>query len=246
MALIWLGLNGADWSSWIVGGPVVFAAAWISVKLLPAIPWHWSVGGAIAFAGWFLRESLRGGWDVARRALSPKLALSPAIVCVPFHLPSGAARLFFCSAISLLPGTAVVAIAEEQPLRPCAGFLAARRGGTARTGGPRGRVVRAGAPGAKGGGVVSVLYISAAVALLLTIVLGLGHVFRQPGRADSLLAALLFGSTGVALVLVLGKGLGLDRALDIALVFALLAAVLGVAFVLRGWPDDDPKEDPKP
>ena len=91
---------------------------------------------------------------------------------------------------------------------------------------------------------MSALYLSAAVALLLTIVLSLGYVFRQPGRADSLLAALLFGSTGVALVL--GKGMGLDRALDIALVFALLAAVLGVAFVLRGWPDDDPKEDSKP
>ena len=93
---------------------------------------------------------------------------------------------------------------------------------------------------------MSGLYISAAVALLLTIVVGLGHVFRQSGRADSLLAALLFGSTGVALVLVLGKGLGMGRALDIALVFALLAAVLGVAFVLRGWPDSDSKEDPKP
>ena len=93
---------------------------------------------------------------------------------------------------------------------------------------------------------MSVFYLSAAVALLLTIVLSLGHVFRQPGRADSLLAALLFGSTGVALVLVLGKALGMERALDIALVFALLAAVLGVAFVLRGWPDDDSKGDAKP
>ncbi len=93
---------------------------------------------------------------------------------------------------------------------------------------------------------MSVLYSSAAVALLLTIVVGLSHVFRQPGRADSLLAALLFGSTGVALVLVLGKALGMERALDIALVFALLAGVLGVAFVMRGWPDDDPKEEPKP
>ena len=90
---------------------------------------------------------------------------------------------------------------------------------------------------------MTAFYLSAAVVLLLTIVLGLGHVFRQPGRAESLLAALLFGSTGVALVLVLGKGLGLERALDIALVFALLAAVLGVAFVLRGWPEDESKED---
>ena len=90
---------------------------------------------------------------------------------------------------------------------------------------------------------MTAFYLSAAVVLLLTIVLGLGHVFGQPGRAESLLAAILFGTTGVALVLVLGKGLGMDRALDIALVFALLAAVLGVAFVLRGWPEEDSKED---
>ena len=90
---------------------------------------------------------------------------------------------------------------------------------------------------------MNALYFGVALVLLATIILGLGHVFRQPGRAESLLAALLFGSTGVALVLVLGKGLGLAGALDIALVFALLAAVLGVAFVLRGWPEDESKED---
>jgi multicomponent Na+:H+ antiporter subunit F len=93
---------------------------------------------------------------------------------------------------------------------------------------------------------MSALYLGAAFALLLTIGLGLSHVFRQPGRADSLLAVLLFGSTGVALVLLLGKGLGGERALDIALVFALLAAVLGVAFVLRGWPADDSSGGPRP
>jgi hypothetical protein len=58
---------------------------------------------------------------------------------------------------------------------------------------------------------MNVLYLSAAVVLLLTIIVGLGHVFRQPGHAES-----------------------------------LLAAVLGVAFVLRGWPEDDTKEDRKP
>jgi multicomponent Na+:H+ antiporter subunit F len=94
---------------------------------------------------------------------------------------------------------------------------------------------------------VSTLYLVAALVLILTILLGLLQVFRQPGRADSLLAALLFGSTGVALVLVLGKGIGMARAVDIALVFTLLAAVLGVAFVLRGWPDSaGEKEDSEP
>jgi multicomponent Na+:H+ antiporter subunit E len=113
MALLWLGLNGPDVASWMVGGPVVLAAAWISVKLMPSISWRWSPRGALVFAAYFLRESVRGGWDVARRALSPRLPLSPAIVCYPFHLPPGPSRLFFCSAISVLPGTAVVAIAES-------------------------------------------------------------------------------------------------------------------------------------
>jgi multicomponent Na+:H+ antiporter subunit F len=82
---------------------------------------------------------------------------------------------------------------------------------------------------------MSLVYLAAAAFFLLTIVLGLAGLFRRSG-ADSLLAVLFFGTTGVALLLTLGRGLGLDRTLDVALVFALLAAVLGVAFVLRGWP----------
>ncbi|MBK9137161.1 MAG: multiple resistance and pH regulation protein F [Verrucomicrobia bacterium] len=93
---------------------------------------------------------------------------------------------------------------------------------------------------------MSTVFLTAALALLLTIVLGLAQVFRQAGRADSLLAAILFGTTGVAVVLLLGKALGIPGAVDVALVFASLAAVLGVAFVLRGWPPDDFPEDPRP
>jgi multicomponent Na+:H+ antiporter subunit E len=114
MALLWLGLNGAVGSSWIVGGPVTLAGAWLSLKLLPAASWHWSLRGAVAFAWFFLRESLRGGWDVAWRALSPGLRLSPGIVCHPLRLPAGPARMLFASTVSLLPGTAVVAIEDHQ------------------------------------------------------------------------------------------------------------------------------------
>ena len=113
MAVIWLGFNGTDWSSWMVGGPMVLAAAWLSIRLLPANTWHWSVGEAIRFGGYFLRESLRGGWGVARHALSAPLVISPGLLFYRIHLPPGPSRLFFCSAISLLPGTAVVAIAES-------------------------------------------------------------------------------------------------------------------------------------
>jgi multicomponent Na+:H+ antiporter subunit E len=116
MALIWLGLSGVNWSSWIVGGPFVLAATWISVKLSLTSPRRLSARGAVAFAGFFLLESLRGGWDVARRAFSPGPPLSPAIICYRLRLPTGTARLFFFNVISLLPGTAVVAIRDDQIL----------------------------------------------------------------------------------------------------------------------------------
>lgn len=78
-----------------------------------------------------------------------------------------------------------------------------------------------------------------ALVLLLTVIAGLAFVITRPGGTDSMLAALLLGTTGVALALVLGPALGLARAVDVALVMAALAAVLGVAFALRGWPEDD-------
>lgn len=78
-----------------------------------------------------------------------------------------------------------------------------------------------------------------ACGLLLNIAVGLGFLTSRRGSADSLLAALLLGTTGVAFALVLGEALDEQRAVDIGLVFALLAAVLGVAFVRRGWLDTD-------
>lgn len=115
-ALLWLGLNGTDWASWIVGGPAVAAAAWLGATMLPPASWRWSARGALAFSGYFLRESLRGGWDVARRALSPSLPIAPAVVGYATRLPGGAPRWLFYNAVSLLPGTAVIEIDEGRIL----------------------------------------------------------------------------------------------------------------------------------
>lgn len=114
LSLIWFGFNGGDWNSWIVGGPALVLAAWISVRLWPGLSWHWSPRGALAFGAYFLRESWRGGWDVARRALSPRVNIAPGIISHPLRLPAGPARLFFCGVVSLLPGTAVVAIGSDE------------------------------------------------------------------------------------------------------------------------------------
>lgn len=78
-------------------------------------------------------------------------------------------------------------------------------------------------------------YSSAALFLLLAIVAGLGRILRGPTAADSMLAAQLFGTCGVAILLLLARGLEWEVLQDIALVFALLAALAAVAFALRTW-----------
>ncbi|MCZ7641084.1 MAG: monovalent cation/H+ antiporter complex subunit F [Verrucomicrobia bacterium] len=76
--------------------------------------------------------------------------------------------------------------------------------------------------------------LGAAVLLLLTLVAGMVRVVRGPTAADRMLAAQLFGTTGVAVLLLLVLAGGGSVLLDVALVFALLAAVVGVAFARRG------------
>lgn len=80
--------------------------------------------------------------------------------------------------------------------------------------------------------------------LLLTLVAGLVRVLRGPTPADRMLAAQLFGTTGVAILLLLEEALEAAALIDVALVVALLAAVALVAFVQRSaCPGDDWTKD---
>lgn len=76
----------------------------------------------------------------------------------------------------------------------------------------------------------------AATILLLSLVLGLIRIWRGPGDADRMLTAQLFGTTGVAMLLLLATALDLPYLRDVALVLALLAAVATIAFVQRVIP----------
>lgn len=73
-------------------------------------------------------------------------------------------------------------------------------------------------------------HLAVAAFLLLTLALGLVRVVRGPGPANRIMAVQLFGTTGLALVLVLGAAFEVPAAADIAIVFALLAALAGAAF----------------
>ena len=95
---------------------------------------------------------------------------------------------------------------------------------------------------------MSVFLLGVATFLVLNVGAGMVRVALGPSPADRMLAAQLFGTTGVAVLLVLAEATATPALRDVALVFALLAVVLSVAFVKRGWiraqdPSSDPREE---
>ncbi len=86
-------------------------------------------------------------------------------------------------------------------------------------------------------------YMALAAFLVVNVGAGLWRVARGPTPADRMLAAQLFGSTGVAVLLLLAEAADAPALRDVALVFALLAVVAGIAFVKLGWSQDPLAED---
>jgi multicomponent Na+:H+ antiporter subunit F len=78
-------------------------------------------------------------------------------------------------------------------------------------------------------------YLWIALLMLVSIALGLIRVMRGPTPADRMLTAQLFGTGGVALLLILAQAMQLSSLVDVALVYALLAALTMVVFVKRQW-----------
>ena len=70
-----------------------------------------------------------------------------------------------------------------------------------------------------------------ALFLLVNLGAGLVRVWRGPTRGDRMLAAQLFGTTGVGVLVVLAEAQSAPALRDVALVFALLAALATAAFV---------------
>lgn len=102
--LWWLLVQGrAD--AWLVGLPAVGLATLAAIHLgsqpLPRL----SLTGLSAFLALFLRESVLGGIDVARRTLGPGLRIEPGFRRYRLHLRHPAARVLLVNCIGLLPGT---------------------------------------------------------------------------------------------------------------------------------------------
>jgi multicomponent Na+:H+ antiporter subunit F len=86
-------------------------------------------------------------------------------------------------------------------------------------------------------------YLEMALFLLLNLLTGLVRVFRGPTLVDRMLTVQLFGTTAVAILMLLAEGLAAPALRDVALLFALLAALSSVAFVRLAPPAHASKED---
>ena len=83
------------------------------------------------------------------------------------------------------------------------------------------------------------LELPLALFLLLNLVVALMRAARGPTPADRMLTALLFGSTGVGVLVLLAYAGRTPALVDVALTLALLAAIAGVAFARRAWQGTD-------
>jgi len=110
-ALLWWILTEGAMYSWLIGAPVVVFAVLVSGVLLPGT--SWSLPGILRFIPFFLWHSLRGGVDVAGRALHPRLPISPGLLEHKWRLPTGLPRVLMANTVSMLPGTLSAELGEE-------------------------------------------------------------------------------------------------------------------------------------
>lgn len=103
----WWTIAEGDPAGLAFGAPIVLLALAASACTSVAPSPRWSLPGLSRFALAFLSGSLLGGVDVARRALAPRLPISPTLVTFALRLPAGPARNLFMATLSLMPGTLV-------------------------------------------------------------------------------------------------------------------------------------------
>jgi multicomponent Na+:H+ antiporter subunit E len=116
--LFWLLLTGSLEPAELIAGSVVALVVTLisrphltifnGLRLTPS-----ALPAFIAYLGVFLWELIRANFDMARRVLSPKLPLQPALVEVRTELHSPLGRLILANSITLTPGTLTVDVGDD-------------------------------------------------------------------------------------------------------------------------------------
>jgi multicomponent Na+:H+ antiporter subunit E len=104
-ALLWIALTGAATRGWWLGVLVVAAATAASLMMVPPGVYRWSPAKGLRFFIYFIGQSVRGGVDVSRRAMDPRMPIDPGLVRYTLRIRGETARVFMADVVSLLPGT---------------------------------------------------------------------------------------------------------------------------------------------
>lgn len=111
IALLWWALTEGDTYNLWFGVFVVIVATLASLFLQPVTGFRpWYLGGVLVF---FVRESISGGVDVARRAFAPAMPINPGFTEVVLRLPEGPQRVFLTNLLNITPGTVSVELLPE-------------------------------------------------------------------------------------------------------------------------------------
>jgi multicomponent Na+:H+ antiporter subunit E len=114
LTVLWVVVSGGTAGSWAIGVPVIALATTASMALRSRRPESARQAvrplAALRFLAFFGWQSLRGGIDVAWRALHPRLPIAPGFLTFDLRLPPGPARVLVVDAVSLLPGSLSVAL----------------------------------------------------------------------------------------------------------------------------------------
>ena len=118
LLIVWLLLVGnLSGSEILVGFLVAVFTAWLSsnhlafidnIKFRWLMPWH-----ILRYLLVFVVALLRANMDMARRVLSPRLPINPALVEVRTQLSSSLGKLVLANSITLTPGTLTVDVVGD-------------------------------------------------------------------------------------------------------------------------------------
>jgi len=112
LLLAWLALSGT--SAWEVGLVAAGVSAFVGALLAPGDPFPWRPWRLLPFCVFFLHQSVRGGLDVAGRALHWRMPVEPCFVDYALSLPPGQPRTLMISLVSLVPGSLSVDLDVER------------------------------------------------------------------------------------------------------------------------------------
>ena len=115
LALWWIWL-GHEPASWKVGVPAICVATVASLRLAPAMPFAFSILGALRVLPRLVIKAVAGGWDVACRVMGKRVRVEPSWVSFTCELRGSFPKWCSVHCVSLLPGTLSVSLAGAEAL----------------------------------------------------------------------------------------------------------------------------------